>query len=108
MIQTLGDMIRRFCAYGLDFKDSDGFTHDWCTLIPVLELAYKTSIHSSTRKAPEMLEKGWNPILPHDKLKKAIVDIHPAERCFEMIHDKARHHANRFMLDYFEYAREMG
>ncbi|MBW0575024.1 hypothetical protein O181_114739 [Austropuccinia psidii MF-1] len=34
MIQTLEDMIRRFCAYGLEFKDSDGFTHDWCTLIP--------------------------------------------------------------------------
>ncbi|MBW0585351.1 hypothetical protein O181_125066 [Austropuccinia psidii MF-1] len=34
MIQTLEDMIRRFCAYGLEFKDSDGFTHYWCTLIP--------------------------------------------------------------------------
>ncbi|MBW0587206.1 hypothetical protein O181_126921 [Austropuccinia psidii MF-1] len=34
MIQTLEEMIRRFCAYGLEFKDSDGFTHDWCTLIP--------------------------------------------------------------------------
>ncbi|MBW0585576.1 hypothetical protein O181_125291 [Austropuccinia psidii MF-1] len=33
MIQTLEDMIRRFCAYGLEFKDSDGFTHDWCTLV---------------------------------------------------------------------------
>ncbi|MBW0565075.1 hypothetical protein O181_104790 [Austropuccinia psidii MF-1] len=42
MIQTLEDMIRRFCAYGLEFKDSDGFTHDWCTLIPALELADKT------------------------------------------------------------------
>ncbi|MBW0528933.1 hypothetical protein O181_068648 [Austropuccinia psidii MF-1] len=48
MIQTLTEMIRRFCAYGLEFKDSDGFTHDWCTLIQALELAYKTSIHSST------------------------------------------------------------
>ncbi|MBW0509530.1 hypothetical protein O181_049245 [Austropuccinia psidii MF-1] len=37
MIQTLEDMIRRFCAYSLEFKDSDGFTHDWCTLIPELE-----------------------------------------------------------------------
>ncbi|MBW0472636.1 hypothetical protein O181_012351 [Austropuccinia psidii MF-1] len=33
MIQTLEDMIRRFCAYGLEFKDSYGFTHDWFTLI---------------------------------------------------------------------------
>ncbi|MBW0530248.1 hypothetical protein O181_069963 [Austropuccinia psidii MF-1] len=42
MIPTLEEMIRRFCAYGLEFKDSDGFTHDWCTLIPALELACKT------------------------------------------------------------------
>ncbi|MBW0542189.1 hypothetical protein O181_081904 [Austropuccinia psidii MF-1] len=41
MIQTLEDMIRRFCSYGLEFKDSDGFTHDWFTLIPALELSYK-------------------------------------------------------------------
>ncbi|MBW0545998.1 hypothetical protein O181_085713 [Austropuccinia psidii MF-1] len=27
MIQNLEDMIRTFCAYGLEFKDSDGFTH---------------------------------------------------------------------------------
>ncbi|MBW0531708.1 hypothetical protein O181_071423 [Austropuccinia psidii MF-1] len=75
MIQTLEDMIRRFCAYGLEFKDSDGFTHDWCTLIPALELAYKTSIHSSTGKTPAMLERGWNPRLPYDTLKKDLVDI---------------------------------
>ncbi|MBW0593120.1 hypothetical protein O181_132835 [Austropuccinia psidii MF-1] len=28
MIQTLEEMIRRFSAYALEFKDSDGFTHD--------------------------------------------------------------------------------
>ncbi|MBW0510881.1 hypothetical protein O181_050596 [Austropuccinia psidii MF-1] len=29
IIQNFEDMIRRFCAYGMKFKDSDGFTHDW-------------------------------------------------------------------------------
>ncbi|MBW0543152.1 hypothetical protein O181_082867 [Austropuccinia psidii MF-1] len=48
MIQTLEDMIRRFFSYGLELEASDGFTHDWCTLIPALELAYKTSVRSST------------------------------------------------------------
>ncbi|MBW0524095.1 hypothetical protein O181_063810 [Austropuccinia psidii MF-1] len=42
MIQTLEDMIRRFCVYGLEFKDSDAFTHYWCTLVPAQELEYKT------------------------------------------------------------------
>ncbi|MBW0528055.1 hypothetical protein O181_067770 [Austropuccinia psidii MF-1] len=58
MIQTLEDMIIRFCAYGLEFKDSDGFTHDWCTLIPALELVYKKSINYSIGKTPAVLEKG--------------------------------------------------
>ncbi|MBW0519496.1 hypothetical protein O181_059211 [Austropuccinia psidii MF-1] len=67
-IQTLEDMVRRLCAYGLEFKDCDGFTHDWCTLLPALELAYNTSIHASTNQAPSMLEKGWNPKLPQDSV----------------------------------------
>ncbi|MBW0543790.1 hypothetical protein O181_083505 [Austropuccinia psidii MF-1] len=33
MINTVEEIFRIFCAYGLEFKDSDGFTHDWCTLI---------------------------------------------------------------------------
>ncbi|MBW0558108.1 hypothetical protein O181_097823 [Austropuccinia psidii MF-1] len=88
MIQSLEGMIRRFCAYGQEFKDSNGFTHDWCTLIPTLELVYKASIHSSTGKAPEILEKGWNPRLPYDILKKDLVDIHPTASSFIIIIEK--------------------
>ncbi|MBW0541769.1 hypothetical protein O181_081484 [Austropuccinia psidii MF-1] len=55
MIQTLEDMVRRLCAYGLEFKDCYGFTHNWCTLLPALELAYKTSIHASTNQTPAIL-----------------------------------------------------
>ncbi|MBW0523459.1 hypothetical protein O181_063174 [Austropuccinia psidii MF-1] len=73
MIQTSEDIIRRFCAYGLEFKDSDGFTHDWCTLIPALALAYKKSVHSSTGQTPAMLEKGWNPRPPEDTLRKDLI-----------------------------------
>ncbi|MBW0510645.1 hypothetical protein O181_050360 [Austropuccinia psidii MF-1] len=106
MIQTLEDMIRRFCAYGLEFKDSYGFTHDWCTLIPELELAYKTSIHASTGKTPAMLEKGWNPKIPVDTLKKHLVDIHPTASRFKLLLEQVRHHANQSMNDAFEYAKQ--
>ncbi|MBW0559907.1 hypothetical protein O181_099622 [Austropuccinia psidii MF-1] len=106
MIQTLEDMIREFCAYGLEFKDSDGFTHDWCTLIPALELAYKTSIHASTGKTPAMLEKGWNPKLPVYTLKKDLVDIHPTASRFKLLLDKVRQHANKNINDAFEYAKQ--
>ncbi|MBW0511322.1 hypothetical protein O181_051037 [Austropuccinia psidii MF-1] len=106
MLQTLEDMVKRFCAYGLELKDSDGFTHHWCMLIPALELAYKTSIHASTGKAPAMLEKGWNPKLPVDPLKKDLVDIHPTASRFKLLLDEVRHHANQRMTHSFEYAKQ--
>ncbi|MBW0513187.1 hypothetical protein O181_052902 [Austropuccinia psidii MF-1] len=92
-------MIRRFCAYGLELKYSDGFTHDWCTLKPGPELAYQKSIHSSTGKTPAMLEKGWNPRLPYDTVKEDLVDISPKASSFKLRLGKARHHSNRCMQD---------
>ncbi|MBW0588604.1 hypothetical protein O181_128319 [Austropuccinia psidii MF-1] len=99
-------MIRRFSAYGLELEYSDGFTHDWCTLIPALELAYKTSIHASTGKTPAMLEKGWNPKLPVDTVKEDIVDINPTASRFKLFLYKVRHHAKQIMTDAFEYAKQ--
>ncbi|MBW0469692.1 hypothetical protein O181_009407 [Austropuccinia psidii MF-1] len=92
MILTLEDIIRRFCAYGIELKDSNGFTHDWCTLIPALELAYKTSIQSSTDRTPAMLEKGCSQRPPYDTLKKGLVDINQTASSFKIVLDKARHH----------------
>ncbi|MBW0520076.1 hypothetical protein O181_059791 [Austropuccinia psidii MF-1] len=83
MIQALEDMVRRACAYYLEFKDCDGFTHHWCTLLPELELAYKTSIHSCINQTPAILEKGWNPKLPQDSLRKELVEIHPTAANFK-------------------------
>ncbi|MBW0563837.1 hypothetical protein O181_103552 [Austropuccinia psidii MF-1] len=105
MTQNLEDMIRRFCAYGLKFKDSDGFTHDWCILIPALELAYKPSLHASARKTPPILEKGLNAQLPVVTLNKDSVEIHPTASSFKLFLDKERHHANQIMNDAFEYAK---
>ncbi|MBW0552899.1 hypothetical protein O181_092614 [Austropuccinia psidii MF-1] len=106
MIQTLEDMIRRICAYGLEFKCSDGFTHDWCTLIPALELEYMTSVHSSTGQTPAMLEKVWNPRLPADTLRKHLIEIYPTASSFKVILDKVKHHEKQSMNDAFEYAKQ--
>ncbi|MBW0473403.1 hypothetical protein O181_013118 [Austropuccinia psidii MF-1] len=106
IIQTLEDMIRIFCAYGLEFKYSDGFTHGWCTLIPALEISYKTSIHSSTGKTPAVLEKGWSPKLSIDTLKKDLVDIHPTASSFKLLLEKVRNHENQSINDGFEYAKQ--
>ncbi|MBW0555215.1 hypothetical protein O181_094930 [Austropuccinia psidii MF-1] len=105
MIQTLEDMVRRFWAYGLEFKYCDGFTLDWCTLLPALELAYKTSIHASTNQTPAILQKGWNPKLPQDILRKELVEINPKASSFKEILDKARKREVRCMEDSFSYAK---
>ncbi|MBW0479414.1 hypothetical protein O181_019129 [Austropuccinia psidii MF-1] len=88
IIEKLDEMIRRFCAYELEFKESDGFTHYWCTLISALESAYKTSVHSSTGQTPAMLEKGWNSRLPADTLRENLIDIHPTASSFKLMLDK--------------------
>ncbi|MBW0578189.1 hypothetical protein O181_117904 [Austropuccinia psidii MF-1] len=99
-------MIRRLCAYGLEFREYYVFTNDWCTLIPELELAYKTSIHASTGKTPGMSETGQNPKLPVDTLGKDLVDIHPTYSNFKLLLAKVRHYSNKSMNYAFEYAKK--
>ncbi|MBW0519457.1 hypothetical protein O181_059172 [Austropuccinia psidii MF-1] len=90
MIQNLEEMVRGFCAYGLELKDLNGFTHDWFTPLPALELEYETSIHASTNQTHAILEKGWNPRLPQDSLRKDLLAIHPTAASFKGMLDKAR------------------
>ncbi|MBW0571607.1 hypothetical protein O181_111322 [Austropuccinia psidii MF-1] len=106
MIQTLEDMVRRFCSYGLEFKDCDGFTHDWCTLLPALELEYKKSIHGSTTQTSTTLKKGWNPKLPQDSLRKDLVEIHPTAGSLKGMPDKTIKHAISCMKDSFTYSKD--
>ncbi|MBW0476317.1 hypothetical protein O181_016032 [Austropuccinia psidii MF-1] len=82
MIQTIGDILRRFCAYGIKYKDHERYTHDWVTPLPAVQLAYNTSQHSTTGKSPSLVEKGWNPLFPVDHLKKNLLTIHPTANYF--------------------------
>ncbi|MBW0589918.1 hypothetical protein O181_129633 [Austropuccinia psidii MF-1] len=106
MIQTLEDMVRRFCAHGLELKDFDGFTHYWCTLLLALALAYKTSIHASTNQNPSILEKGWNPKLPQDSVRKYLVEINPTAASFKVMLEEARYHAIKCMEDTFASSKD--
>ncbi|MBW0522281.1 hypothetical protein O181_061996 [Austropuccinia psidii MF-1] len=80
MIQTMEDILRRFCAYGMEYKENEGYTHDCVTLLPAVQLAYNTSQHSTTGKTPSLVEKGWNPLWPVDHLKKIPLPIHPTAK----------------------------
>ncbi|MBW0477579.1 hypothetical protein O181_017294 [Austropuccinia psidii MF-1] len=46
MIQTIEEIIGRFCAYGIKYND-----HEWVTLLQEIQLAYNTSQHSTTEKS---------------------------------------------------------
>ncbi|MBW0488463.1 hypothetical protein O181_028178 [Austropuccinia psidii MF-1] len=82
MIQTMEDIIRRFCVYGMEYQDNEGYTHEWVTLLPAVQLACNTIQHSTTGKSPSLIEKRWNPLLPVDHLKKNLLNIHTTAKDF--------------------------
>ncbi|MBW0505736.1 hypothetical protein O181_045451 [Austropuccinia psidii MF-1] len=51
-----------------------------------------------------MLEKGWNPRLPADTLRKEL--IHSKASSFKIMNDKVKHHAKQIMNDAFDYAKK--
>ncbi|MBW0555525.1 hypothetical protein O181_095240 [Austropuccinia psidii MF-1] len=57
-------------------------------------------------KNPALLEKGWNPRLPADTLRKDLIDIHPLASSFKIMLDKVKHHAKQRINDAFDYAKQ--
>ncbi|MBW0477502.1 hypothetical protein O181_017217 [Austropuccinia psidii MF-1] len=106
MIQTMEDILRRFCAYGMEYKDHEGYTHDWLTLLPAVQLAYSTSQHSTTGKTPALVGKGWNPLFPVDHLEKNLLTIHPTEKAFHEMWNRACDTAAKFIAEKKEYSKQ--
>ncbi|MBW0581155.1 hypothetical protein O181_120870 [Austropuccinia psidii MF-1] len=53
-----------------------------------------------------MLEKGWNPRLPADTLRKDLIYINAKASSFKLILAKVKHHAKQSMNDAFEYSKK--
>ncbi|MBW0564206.1 hypothetical protein O181_103921 [Austropuccinia psidii MF-1] len=53
-----------------------------------------------------MFEKGWNPRLLADTLRKYFIDIHPTASSFTIMLDKVKYHAKQSMNDAFDYAKQ--
>ncbi|MBW0545237.1 hypothetical protein O181_084952 [Austropuccinia psidii MF-1] len=106
MIQTMEDILRSFCAYGMEEKEHEGYTHDWVTLLPPVQLAYNTSQHSTTGKKPAVVEKGWNPWLPVDHLKKNCLTIHPTAKDFHNMWKRAHDTASKCIDEAKEYNKQ--
>ncbi|MBW0470421.1 hypothetical protein O181_010136 [Austropuccinia psidii MF-1] len=106
MIQTMEDILRRFCAYGMEYKDHKSYTHDWVTLLPEGQLAYNTSQKSTTGKKTSLVEKGWNPLLPMDHLKKNLLTIHRTAKDFNDMWKKAFDKAAKCIAEAKEYNKK--
>ncbi|MBW0582512.1 hypothetical protein O181_122227 [Austropuccinia psidii MF-1] len=100
------DILRRFCAYEMEYKHHEGYTHDWVTLLPPVQLAYNTSQHSTTVKTPGLVEKGWNPLLPVNHLKRNLLTIHPTAKNFHEIWKRACDTAAKSIAEEKEYNKQ--
>ncbi|MBW0513937.1 hypothetical protein O181_053652 [Austropuccinia psidii MF-1] len=106
MIQTMEDILRKFFAYGMEYKDHEGYTHDWVTLLPEVQVAYNTSQHSTTGKTPALVEKGWNPLFPVDHLKENLLNIHPKAKDFHEMWKRACDTASKCIAEAKEYNKQ--
>ncbi|MBW0465795.1 hypothetical protein O181_005510 [Austropuccinia psidii MF-1] len=52
-----------------------------------------------------MLEKGFNPRLPADTLRKDLISIHSTASGFKIMLDKVKNNAKQSMNDFFDYAK---
>ncbi|MBW0473327.1 hypothetical protein O181_013042 [Austropuccinia psidii MF-1] len=106
MIQKMKDILRRFCSYGMEYKYHEGYIHDWAILLPAVQLAYNTSKPSTTGKTPSLVEKGWNPLLPVDHLKKNLMTIHLTAKDFHDMWKEACDTAARCTAEAKEYNKQ--
>ncbi|MBW0574897.1 hypothetical protein O181_114612 [Austropuccinia psidii MF-1] len=106
MIQTMEYILRRLCSYVMEYKDHEGYTHDWVTILPAVKLAYNTGQHSTTGITPAVVEKGWNPLLPVDHLKKNLLIIHPTAKDFHYMWKRACDTAAKCIFEAKEYNKQ--
>ncbi|MBW0524687.1 hypothetical protein O181_064402 [Austropuccinia psidii MF-1] len=85
MIKTMDDILRRFCPYGMEYKAHEGYTHDWVTHLPAVQLPYNTS-----------------------HMKKNLLTIHPAAKDFHDMWMRACDTAARGIAEAKEYNKHRG
>ncbi|MBW0516588.1 hypothetical protein O181_056303 [Austropuccinia psidii MF-1] len=73
---------------------------------PQTDALAERTIQTLEDMTPAILEKGWNPRLPQDSLRKCLIEIYPTTSNFREILDNARKHALRFMEDSFAYSTD--
>ncbi|MBW0575438.1 hypothetical protein O181_115153 [Austropuccinia psidii MF-1] len=90
----------------MEYKDHEGYTHDWITLLQAVQLGYNTSKHSTTGKTCAVLEKRWNPLFPVDHLEKNLLNIHPTAKDFHEMWKRACDTAAKCIAEAKEYNKQ--
>lgn len=101
-IQTLEGIIRRYSTFGMEYTKNEGFLHDWVTLLPGLEYAYRSTIYSTTwKKWPQLIVEY---LLLNNKLVK--MGIHSSSTSFSGMQARAREPTKNCISEAFEYEKE--
>lgn len=77
--------------------------HNWVSLLPILEYAYDSSIHSVTGKTPFELEGGWTPQMLRDCLLRRTFQLHPSADKFQKMMLQAESFTNKCLKDAVDY-----
>ncbi|MBW0483712.1 hypothetical protein O181_023427 [Austropuccinia psidii MF-1] len=88
------------------YEDHEGYTHDWVTLLSEVQLDYNTSQHSTTRKSPSLVEKGWKPLLTVNHLKNNLLNIHSTAKKFHDMWKRACDTASKCIAEAKEYKKQ--
>jgi len=107
-IMTLEDLLRRFVAFGIEYKDASGLSRDWYSILPALQMAYNSTVHATTKRSPFELERGYLPLSPKDFISQVNLPlkIDPIASDFKLLLDTARSHAADCINAAFEYSKK--
>ncbi|MBW0537068.1 hypothetical protein O181_076783 [Austropuccinia psidii MF-1] len=90
----------------MEYKDQEGYNHEWGTLLPEVQLAYNKSKDSPKGKLPSRVEGWWSPLFPMDHLKKSLLTCHPTAKDFHYMWKKACETAAKCMDEAKEYKKQ--
>jgi len=107
-IMTLEDLLRRFVAFGISYKDASGNNRDWYSLLPALQMAYNSTVHATTKSTPFEIERGYLPLTPKDFVSPTNLPLKVDHSAldFKTLLESARQHAADCIDSAFSYAKK--
>ncbi|MBW0549578.1 hypothetical protein O181_089293 [Austropuccinia psidii MF-1] len=107
LYDMLGTKLAFFTAY---HPQTDGLDERMIQImediLEAVQLVYNHIQHSTIGKSPSLVEKGWNPLLPVDHLKKNLLTIHPTAKYFHDLWKKACDTAAKCIAEAKEYNKQ--